>query len=141
MKCCTFFGHRQCQQRIEPMLLQTVEELIREHGVTLFYVGGQGEFDRTVQRVLNRMQERYPKIEWYEVLAYHPERKSGEHKTLFPEAAELGPVRFALSRRNRWMVQQADFLICYAAHDWGGAARFVEYALRQRKCVINLAEK
>lgn len=83
MKCCTFFGHRQCPQRIEPMLLQTVEELISKRGVTLFYVGGQGEFDRTVQRVLKKMREKYPHIEWYEVLAYHPEKRSEERQLRF----------------------------------------------------------
>ena len=143
MKCCTFFGHRQCPQRIEPMLAKTVEELILEQGVTLFYVGGQGEFDSTVQRVLKKTQEKHPNIEWYEVLAYHPNgsAETKTHETLFPEAAEIGSVRFALSRRNRWMVLQADFVVCYVVHEWGGAAQFMEYAMKQKKCVINLAEK
>ena len=143
MKCCTFFGHRQCPQRIEPMLLQTVEELIQKQGVTLFYVGGQGEFDRIVQRVLKQMQEKYPNIAWCEVLAYHPNgsAETKKHETLFPETAGNGPVRFALSRRNRWMVQQADFVVCYVVHEWGGASQFMEYAVKQKKCVINLAEK
>jgi len=124
------------------MLAKTVEELILEQGVTLFYVGGQGEFDSAVQRVLKKTQKKHPNIEWYEVLAYHPNgsAETKTHKTLLPEAAEIGPVRFALSRRNRWMVQQADYVICWVIHDWGGAAQFMQYALKQKKNVINLTE-
>jgi hypothetical protein len=39
------------------------------------------------------------------------------------------------------MVQQADVIVAYVLHDWGGAAQFTAYARHQGKPVFNLAEK
>ena len=48
------------------------------------------------------------------------------------------PPRFAIARRNGWMLKQADFVVTYVTHDWGGAAQFAEKARRQGKTVLNL---
>jgi len=37
------------------------------------------------------------------------------------------------------MICQADMIICYIKHTWGGAAQYVGYAKRNGKNVINLA--
>ena len=31
-------------------------------------------------------------------------------------------MKFAISRRNEWMVDQADVVVAYVTHGWGGAA-------------------
>ena len=61
--------------------------------------------------------------------------------TIFPEGLEFAPPRFAISRRNEWMLKQADFVVTYITHSWGGAAQFAEKAQRQGKNLIHLAEK
>jgi hypothetical protein len=78
-------------------------------------------------------------------LAYLPE-KANEYTnnddfdhTLYPEGIETTPKRFAISWRNRWMVRECEFVVCYITHSYGGAAQYVGYAQRQRKTVINLA--
>ena len=58
--------------------------------------------------------------------------------TILPEGIENRPQRFAISYRNDLMLANAEYVICYIAHGWGGAAKFVEKALRKKKCVINL---
>ena len=47
-KTCTFFGHRDCPETIKPKIREAVIDLIENHGVTMFYVGNQGNFDRLV---------------------------------------------------------------------------------------------
>ena len=47
-KACTFFGHRDCPETIQPKIRTAVIDLIENHGVTMFYVGNQGNFDRLV---------------------------------------------------------------------------------------------
>ena len=42
---CTFFGHRDAPYEIEHILRETVENLIKNENVKLFYVGNNGRFD------------------------------------------------------------------------------------------------
>jgi hypothetical protein len=36
------------------------------------------------------------------------------------------------------MLKQADFVVTYITHDWGGAAKFAKMAEKQGKYVVNL---
>ena len=55
MAACTFFGHRECPDAVEPWLRAVLETLIVEHGVDVFYVGHQGQFDALVRRTLRAL--------------------------------------------------------------------------------------
>ena len=55
-----------------------------------------------------------------------------------PEEVAVVPPRYAIDRRNKWMLKQADFVVTYITHDWGGAAKFAKMAEKQGKKVINL---
>ena len=44
--------------------------------------------------------------------------------TTYPPLEE-NPKRFAITKRNEWMVEQADVVVAYVKHDWGGAAAAV----------------
>lgn len=139
MKTCTFFGHRDCPDTVRPLLQTAIERLICEEDVTLFYVGNQGQFDALVRSTLRRLQQRHPHICYGVVLPYLPRTQSAqEPDTMFPESLETVHPRYAIGRRNRWMLEQADAVICYVKHDWGGAARYVSTARRQGKTVIDL---
>lgn len=60
MKICIFFGHRNTQATVKPRLMSCVESLIVEHGVTKFYVGNQGNFDRMAKSVPQILQKNIP---------------------------------------------------------------------------------
>ena len=140
---CTFFGHSTIYKQTEPALRSTLTELIENHGVDMFYVGNHGDFDRTVRGVLRELSLRYP-INYRVVLAYMP-KKRGEFDaddysdTILPEGIENVPKRFAISYRNRWMIERSDFVVTYVAHSAGsGAAQFKKLAEKKGKRVINL---
>ena len=57
---CTFFGHRNVTEEIEPTLRSTLIDLIENHDVDMFYVGNQGSFDSMVRRVLKDLSKVYP---------------------------------------------------------------------------------
>ena len=143
MASCTFFGHHDCPAAVKPKLYAALVELIELHSVDMFYVGHNGAFDRMAHSLLRELSEQYPHIRYAVVLARLPGAKSEEDlsDTIFPEGLELVPPRFAVDRRNRWMLNRADHVLCYVTHSWGGAAKFAELAVRQKKNVINLAEK
>lgn len=140
---CTFFGHRECPDSVKPVLRDTVVELITNRGVDLFYVGNQGRFDTIVRSVLREMKEEYSHIEYVVVLAYMPgHRREYEDysDTMVPEGIESVHPRYAISWRNRWMLEQADYVVAYITHTWGGAYRYYLKAQRKSKQVINLGE-
>ncbi len=137
-----FFGHKDTPKEIEPTLRTTLVDLIENHGANVFYVGNNGSFDTMVRRQLENLSQTYP-ITYSVVLAYLPGKKS-EHdnltNTILPEGIEAVPRRFAISWRNKWMVEQSDVVVTYVTHSFGGAAQFKALAERQRKTVIELSE-
>ena len=136
-----FFGHRDAPDTVEQLLERVLIELIECKGANLFYVGNQGAFDSMTAKVLHRLADRYPKIRCFTVLAYMPRiNEGGVLETILPEGLETVPRRYAIDRRNRWMVCQADAVVVYVKHSIGGAASFRDLALQKRKTVINLAE-
>ncbi len=142
MAACTFFGHWDCIGLCRSELEKAIEDLIRNHDVDLFYVGNEGQFDALVHWVLFAMKKKYPHIRYAVVLAYPPKNIPGEDysDTMLPEGIETVHPRYAITWRNRWMLQQADYVITYVTHPWGGAARFAEEARRKGRRVINFAE-
>ena len=136
MAACTFFGHRECPDSVEPRLRAVLKMLIVEHGVDVFYVGHQGRFDALVRRTLQALSRTYPRIHYAVVLAYLP-RPGGDPQdyadTLFPEGIETVPRCYAISWRNRWMLGRADYVVTYVTHSWGGAAQFAEVATRCKR--------
>ena len=48
--------------------------------------------------------------------------------------------KFAILKRNEWMVEQANLVIAYVKYSWGGAAKALEYAKRKKKRIINIAK-
>ena len=141
MAVCTFFGHRDCPADIKPKLWAVLRDLVENHGVDQFYVGNHGGFDHMVRAALRELAQQYPHIDYVVVLAYLPQSNEDDDysDTVFPEGIETVPKRFAISWRNRWMLQQADVVVSYVTHDWGGAAQFVQQARRKEKHIICFA--
>ena len=138
----TFFGHKDTPKEIEPTLRTTLVDLIENHGATEFYVGNNGNFDTMVRRQLENLSQTYP-ITYSVVLAYLPTKKSEYDdytNTILPEGIETVPKRFAISYRNKWMVDQADIVVTYVTHSFGGATQFKDMAERHGNTVIELSE-
>ena len=145
MAVCTFFGHGDCPGSIAPLLRSTIESLIRNNSVTMFYVGNHGRFDALARSALRELRAKYPQIEYAVVLAYMPKEKdpfdnTDFSDTIFPEEIENVPRRFSISWRNKWMLSRSEYVITYVTHSWGGAAQFAELAKKQHKTVYDLAE-
>ena len=142
MKVCTFFGHSTCCGLDREKLRRMIETLIHQ-GVDTFYVGNQGEFDACVRSTLKLLKITYPHIRYAVVFAYLPTAKEdyADHSdTMYPEGIENGHPKFAIVRRNRWMLERADHVICYVQRPWGGAYQFSQLASKKGKRVINLCD-
>lgn len=137
----TLCGHAQISQveEVEKWLYAVSESLI-EQGAVTFYLGGYGAFDGLAASVLREQKKRYPQIELVLVLAYLNDRRdtSGYDRTVYPPL-ETVPRRFAISHRNRWMVEVSDVVVAYVLHDWGGAATTLRYAKQKKKKILLFA--
>ena len=139
MASCTLFGHRDCPDSIRPKLHAALISLIEE-GIDTFYLGNQGRFDAMAYAELAKLAEDHPRIRFGVVLAYLPGEGEKEIPgSLFPEGMEGVPRRFAISRRNRWMIRRSDCVLAYVTHPWGGAAQSVAMARRKGKRIIDLS--
>ena len=140
MSACTFFGHRECYALDATVLETAIVQLINQ-GVDTFYVGNQGRFDAMVYACLKRIRAIYPHIIVSVVLAYLPTKKQEYEDmsdTMYPEIE--GHPKFAIERRNRYMIEQSEYCLCYINHPWGGAYKFVSIAKRQGLKVNNLGD-
>ena len=136
----TFFGHRDAPDSIRQKLREVLIFLIEKEGARLFYVGNEGGYDRLCQGVLAELQTQYC-LAYTIVFAYMPtHRDHGEGPpTLLPEVAALSPPRFAIERRNGWLIAQSDLAVTYVISPCGGAAKAKGRMQKAGKRIIELS--
>lgn len=148
-KTCCFAGHHDTPERIRPALAEAIERHIVEHGVREFLVGCYGGFDRMAKAEVIKAKARHPGISLYLMLAYLPKEgqavdREGCDGVIYPEGMETVPYQVAIPRLNQLVINEADHLIAYVAHSWGGAAQTLEHARKRERrgllTVTNLAD-
>lgn len=135
----TFCGHSDVSQRghVRQWLCETVEGLITREAADMFLLGGYGGFDRMASSVVWELKKKYPHVKSVLVLPYL-DRKMDESQcdwTVYPSLEKV-PRRYAITHRNRYMVNDADVVIAYVQHSWGGAAQTLDYAKQKKKRII-----
>lgn len=134
----TFCGHSKLYQteNISKWLDIILPALI-EGGATTFYLGGYGDFDSLAAAAVRRQKTKYPNIEAVLVLAYlNREMDASRYDGTTYPPLETVPPRYAIVRRNEWMVRESDVVISGVTHKWGGAAKTLDYAKRRGKVIV-----
>lgn len=135
----TFCGHSEVshEKEVRDFLKSSIQHVINEGGNN-FLLGGYGTFDRMAASVLKELKIENPQIESILVIPYLDRKvdATGYDSTTYPPIEKV-PKRYAISHRNRWMVDQSDIVIAYVTHGWGGAATTLKYALTKGKRIIN----
>ena len=143
MKSCAFFGHRDYDYREQETFIRAViVTLIEHYSVTQFYAGGRGKFDYTCAHIIHNLKSDYSNIKLTQVLSYMPkqgEKYSSEYydDTIYVLERNV-PKKYAIIETNKAIVDKVDFVISGVDHDWGGAAKAVEYAYKKGKAVIEI---
>ncbi len=139
---CTFLGHHDAPSSLYDTLKKEIERLIFE-GVVNFTVGNNGSFDLMVQRILCEISKENSKIKISIVLSRINELAiSGfQESTVFPEGLELAIPKFAICKRNEWLLGNAQILISYVRHTTSNSYKWLKKAKNQGLKIINLAEK
>lgn len=144
-KTCCFIGHSKVWGDISQALTAAVERHITEYGVTDFLVGNYGQFDRMAAATVKAVKAKNPSIRLYLMLPYRPElgrslpNIESYDNIVYPMEMEGVPLKLAIPRLNRLMVEDSNYVIAYVIHPWGGAATTLEHAqARERKGLIHI---
>ena len=143
----TFCGHSNClfSNEEKEKLKQLLIKEITKNPTCKFYLGGYGDFDSLCLRTLRELKKEFQDIELIFITPYLDKNyskleyaKYHYDDIIFPPLESV-PRKFAILKRNEWMVEEADLVIAYVKYSWGGAAKSLEYAKRKNKPIINLA--
>ena len=136
----SFCGHRDAlleEKDIEK--LDRILETLAEEGVNEFLLGEYGNFDRAAAAAVKKLKVAYPHIRSVLVIPYlDGNYDTAPYDTTVYPPLERAPKRFAITYRNRWMVERSDVIISYVRRDWGGAASTLSYAKSKKKRIIPL---
>ena len=141
----TFCGHAQFpySEEYEKNVMAFLEEKVAYRSADM-YLGGYGAFDSFAYRCSRKYKETHPNISLVLVTPYLNGNKLITQRerydsVLYPEIEDK-PKRFAITYRNMYMVEKADYVVAYVSHDWGGAYATYKYAKRIGKKIFNLAD-
>ena len=139
----TFCGHSTFfrTEKLEKQLLSILQSHVGSNHVN-FYLGGYGSFDSFARECCQKFQTEHSQAKLIYVTPYHEIDRFTLNlydESVYPPIEEH-PIKFAISYRNKWMVEQADLVIAYITHEYGGAFQTYQYAKRKKKTIINLAE-
>ena len=115
-------------------------------GKVTFYVGNHGQFDGMVRGIMKELISEGKDVDYSVVLAYIPGQKyefdlpDQYADTFYPDGLEKVPQRFAICKRNDWMIDNSDAVICYVVNHFGVAYTYTEKARRKGKRIINIAD-
>ncbi len=147
----TFIGHsslnncKDLRSKIENAIIENTTS----EGYISFYCGGYGDFDNLCAGVCRSIKENKSNCENVFITPYITERQQKKMQylidnklydsTIYPPLENV-PDKFAIIKRNEWMIDQADLIIAFVKHTYGGAFTALEYARKKKKHIINLAE-
>jgi len=136
-KTVLFIGHNECFGVTSEMVTAEIVKLI-EKGAVYFLSGGQGGFDRMCAGCVFRLKKAYPNIKNYLVIPYLTFTvfdKDIFDEIIYPDGFEKYHYKAAIPTRNRYMVDNSDYAICYVNHGWGGAAQTYKYAKKKLEII------
>lgn len=138
---CTFFGHRDSPDIIKGRLRDAIVCLIENKSADHFLVGNEGAFDRMVQSTLAELKRVYPHIDYMFVLSKMPKGGENLENTIYPEEVALCPKKFAIDRRNKWMIKMSDAAIVYVVHITGGAGKCAQAARKHGLDIVEITTR
>ena len=143
-----FIGHREIRdiRYIEDSIEKIALDLLYRYEFVEFNLGRNGDFDISAASAIKRAQKKYETKnnslnlilpyqsknecffqEFYDEIYYPLDRKIH--------------YKSAILKRNEWMIDNSDLLVCYVEKDkQGGALKSLKYAQSKEMEIVNLAK-
>lgn len=149
----SFFGHRYVERgsEIENCLDKLLHDIITQKEYIDFLIGQDGEFDLLASAAVRRAVRSYGCGNTHFTLVL-PYMKAGyrdneqnyldyyDEVEICSASAGVHP-KSAIQVRNRSIVDRSDLVICCIQHISGGAYKTIQYAEKQGKRIVNLANE
>ncbi len=151
MPACCFTGHRDIplaeRRLISSKLKETINDLIKTKGVTAFRCGGALGFDTIAALYVLEIKNEYPEIKliidvphrnqsnvWreYDKHTYNYILSNADKVNVMSEIYYKG----CMQKRNRFMVDNSDYVVAYVKRASGGSYYTAAYAESLDKNVI-----
>ena len=141
-----FFGHANYLSKEEDgkTVILLIEQKAKGERVD-FYLGGYGSFSSFGYSCAINYRKKYAETRIFFVTPYLGRwlDESRAYLTakyddiLFPPIENV-PPRFAILRRNEWIIDQVDFVVFYVNRNYGGAYRAMRYCMRKQREYKNI---
>ncbi len=110
-----------------------------------FYLGGYGCFDSFALKCAKKYKQSHKDAKLVFITPYLDKWLDNKKDILEKDydeivypAIELVPRKFAIIKRNEWMIDNADYLFAYVKTHYGGAYRTLLYAHKRKKSYTNI---
>ena len=146
-----FAGHSliSSKEKVKEKVKEQIRKNIMDSMRITFYLGGYGEFDEICAEVCRELKREYSNVELVYVTPYitiseqakikEMQSRSLYDASLYPPI-ENTPLKFAISKRNQWMMANVDLVIAYVSHSYGGAYKSLQTAKSKKKKIINICD-
>lgn len=145
-----FVGHRYIDNitAVEKILEKILYDILQNKKYVELLIGRNGDFDIMATTIIKRAQKRNfdynSSLIW--VMPYQTSYylKNSKYLENYYDQIEIcnksSSVYFkqAFQKRNQYIIDRANLLICYVERKDGGAYQAMQYALKTHKEVINL---
>ena len=148
----SFVGHAfiPSEELVKNRVKDVLRANVKKDEPVRFYIGGYGDFDKISALCCKDLKNELSDVEIILVIPYLSFSKEGKigsliesgayDTTLFPPIENV-PKRFAISRRNEWMIENSDLIIAFVKNSYGGAFKTLTFAKRRKKKIINLCDE
>lgn len=137
------YGYKDLEERIENL----VKKAIRKYDYVEFYLGRNGDFDILAASAVRRAQKSLGNENNSLILVQpYKMRDDSFYINFFDEINypidQSTHFKQAIFKRNKWMIENSDLLICFVMDkNSGGADRTLKYATKIGIKTINIAEE
>jgi len=126
---------------LEEKIYTVLSDLIKNKKYTSFYSGGMGEFDEICERTVRMLKKEYSNIKLYRVAYKYKTNLNSVVEMvddiIIPELENFH-YKEMIIKRNEWMINFSDIVLCYIRREYGGAYKMMKYAKKQNKEIIYL---
>lgn len=147
----SFAGHSfvPSSSEVKEMVKTQIRNNVISGEPIIFYLSGYGDFDNICACAGRELKTEYYNIEIVYITPYisiseQEKIKEMQNYGLYDSAIypplENVPPRFAISKRNEWMMTNAELIIAYVNRNYGGAYKSLQVARRRKKRIINICD-
>ena len=153
-KTCCFTGHRDVPKEDIPLIRKALFEKIvelREKGIVYYGAGGALGFDTIAAQTVIDVRDQFPEVKLILVLPCREQANKWSHrdKMMYNDIIQRADKTMYVSEhyhpgcmheRNRHLVDESSYCICYLTRSSGGTKYTVDYAAKHGLEIFNIAE-